>query len=75
MYRVVTLYRAIGASRPIVERGPWHPTMQAAEQWAEILRGLGYVVSVEGQHGGFGSPAAEGGNDNSALAEALANMA
>lgn len=72
MYRIVTRHRVKGASRPVVEHGPWHPTLQAAEQWADHLRTLGYLASIEG-HG-----QEIVGHDvtvESDLAEALANMA
>ncbi|MFN4325412.1 MAG: hypothetical protein ACK4FP_05940 [Azonexus sp.] len=67
MYRVITTYRN-GTERPVIEKGPWHPSRQHAEYWAEQLRLSGYVVEIESQ----GGPAKE---DNSELAAALANMA
>lgn len=71
MFRVVTKYRN-GTARPVVERGPWHTSRQTAEEWADTLRHLGYVVHVEAQHG-----LVDGGakDDNAMLADALASMA
>lgn len=74
MYRVITKYRNGGASRPVIERGPWHPTQDLARFWADLLRESGYVTEIESQHSGHTLDAA-GGNDNAALAEALASMA
>ena len=73
MYRVVTKYRN-GTERPVVERGPWHATHDAADYWADLLRGQGYNTSVESGNGTIHSSAG-GGNDNSDLANALASMA
>lgn len=67
MHRVVTSYRN-GGTRPVVEKGPWHPNRDAASHWAEIFRMLGYVVEVESQHG-------LEDDDNRALADALSSMA
>lgn len=67
MYRVVTTYRN-GGERPVKEKGPWHPSRQSAEYWAEQLRLAGYVVEIESQGGGIK-------DDNSELAAALAGMA
>jgi hypothetical protein len=69
VYRVKTTYRN-GTSRPIIEHGPWHPAREDAEHWAETLRGFGYVVSIESQHGKI-----EDKDDNADLAAALAGMA
>lgn len=72
MFRVVTQFREPGKSRPIVERGPWHPNREIAEIWAERLVTVGYVVSIEGEHGkSFGQNA----DDAHALSDALASMA
>lgn len=68
MFRVITTYRAAGAQRPIVERGPWHQTQDTARYWADVLSGSGYVTKIESQRGA----ADEGAN---ALADALASMA
>ena len=67
MYRVITTYRD-GTERPVIEKGPWHPSRQHTEYWAEQLRLAGYVVEIESQ----GSAVKE---DNSDLAAALASMA
>ncbi|MBF1164000.1 hypothetical protein PTW32_16060 [Dechloromonas agitata] len=67
MYRVITTYRN-GTERPVIEKGPWHPSRQHTEYWAEQLRLSGYVVEIESQ----GSAMKE---DNSDLASALASMA
>lgn len=73
MYRVVTKFHN-GSPRPIVERGPWHPTRHIAEDWALALRQHGYVAFVEAQNGMIdaGGGAAD---DNSDLLDALASMA
>ena len=73
MYRVVTQYRN-GTARPIIERGPWHPTRPAAEHWAQILRDHGYDTHVESQGGQMRSGDLDG-NDKADLAAALASMA
>ncbi|HLO65355.1 MAG TPA: hypothetical protein VK165_20525 [Azonexus sp.] len=67
MFRVITTYRN-GIARPIVEKGPWHPSRQHTEYWAEQLQQAGYIVEIESQ----GSAAS---NDHSDLAAALASMA
>ena len=67
MYRVITTYRN-GTERPVIEKGPWHPSRQHTEYWAEQLSLAGYVVEIESQ----GSAVKE---DNSDLAAALASMA
>lgn len=67
MYRVVTSYRN-GTDRPIVEHGPWHPSRQHTEYWAEQLRLSGYIVEIESQAGKVA-------DDNSDLVSALASMA
>lgn len=70
MYRVVTQYRDQGSPRPVVERGPWHPSRHSAEEWADLLRAIGYVVHVESQR-----QESDDQDDNHALADALASMA
>ena len=70
MYRVVTTYRN-GSARPVVEYGPWHATLPAAEHWAQVLREHGYATRVESQAGQVREDA--GGNND--LAAALASMA
>jgi len=67
VYRVVTSYRN-GTDRPIIEHGPWHPSRQHTEYWAEQLRLAGYTVEIESQAGKVA-------DDNSDLASALASMA
>ena len=71
MYRVITTYRNRGSTRPIVEHGPWHPSRQEAERWAELLADLGYRVEIESQHG---RPESADSNDSD-LAAALSSMA
>ncbi|MCK6390460.1 MAG: hypothetical protein L6Q40_05465 [Azonexus sp.] len=71
MFRVVTKYTN-GTARPVVERGPWHPTRDVAEQWAELLRTHGYLAHLESQ-GGLADAA--GGDDNADLMAALSSMA
>jgi hypothetical protein len=68
MFRVVTTYRN-GTERPIVEKGPWHPSRQHSEYWAEQLRQAGYIVEIESQAGLAPK------DDNADLASALASMA
>lgn len=76
MYRIITTYRDQGRARPIIEHGPWHPTLPIAERWADTLRTMGYVVSIESQSGpGRVIEGNQEKNDNHLLAEALANMA
>ncbi len=75
MYRVITTYRDASATRPIIERGPWHATQELAHYWADVLRGSGYATRIESQRSGVDHGADAGGNDNAALAEALASMA
>jgi hypothetical protein len=67
VFRIVTTYRN-GTERPIIEKGPWHPSRQHTEYWAEQLRQAGYVVEIESQAGAVKE-------DNSDLAAALASMA
>jgi hypothetical protein len=67
VYRVVTSYRN-GTDRPIIEQGPWHPSRQQTEYWAEQLRLAGYIVEIESQAGRVA-------DDNADLASALASMA
>ncbi|MCG2578889.1 hypothetical protein LZ012_17995 [Dechloromonas sp. XY25] len=69
MFRVITTYRN-GIARPIVEKGPWHPSRQHTEYWAEQLQQAGYIVEIESQ--GSGGVA---NSDHSDLAAALASMA
>ena len=55
-------------SKNTIEKGPWHPSRQHTEYWAEQLRQAGYVVEIESQAGAVKE-------DNSDLAAALASMA
>lgn len=71
MFRVVTKYRN-GTARPVVERGPWHPSRDIAEQWANTLRQHGYLTHLESQGGMINGELA---NDNSDLMAALSSMA
>lgn len=73
MYRVVTTYRN-GSPRPVIERGPWHATQKIADDWAQILRSLGYAVFVEAQNGMVDAGGGEGGSNDDLMA-ALASMA
>ena len=69
MHRVITRYRN-GTARPIIERGPWHTSLETAETWQDLLRGMGYFVEIESQHG-----AMSGAGVDNELADALASMA
>ncbi len=71
MFRVVTKYRN-GTARPVVERGPWHPSRDTAQQWADALREHGYLTHLESQGGLIDSGLA---NDNADLMAALSSMA
>ena len=68
MHRVVTDTRDHRGHR-ILEAGPWLVSREDAENWAEILRDLGYKAHVERMHGELSG----GGADND-FANALANM-
>ncbi|WP_374327374.1 hypothetical protein [Azonexus sp.] len=74
MYRVVTKYRN-GTARPVVEHGPWHPTRQTADDWAQILRAHGYVAHIESQGGLIDAGLSGGPSDNGDLLAALSSMA
>ena len=69
MHRVITKFRD-RHGQVIVERGPWHPSREEAEHWADLLRTFGYQTQVEshGNHQG-------GADDNAELAKALSSMA
>ena len=67
VFRVITTYRN-GGERPVIEKGPWHPSRPHTEYWAEQLRLAGYAVEIESQGGAIKE-------DNSDLAAALASMA
>lgn len=54
----------------IVEAGPWHASRSNAENWAEILRYMGYSAQVESIHGNI-----PGGSDDDDLRKALSGMA
>lgn len=68
MHRVVTK-RLDHRNNWIVEAGPWHMSRSDAENWADILRYMGYNVHVESLH----SPFSGGGDDD--LMDALSSMA
>lgn len=74
MYRVVTQYRN-STARPVVERGPWHPTRKTADDWADTLRAHGYVAHVESQGGLIDAGMAGDASDNGDLLAALSSMA
>ncbi len=74
MYRVVTQYRN-STARPVVERGPWHPTRKIADDWAHTLRAHGYVAHVESQGGLIDAGMAGDASDNGDLLAALSSMA
>lgn len=67
MHRVITKFRD-RHGQVIIEKGPWHPSRDEAERWAEILRDRGYQVELE-SHG-----AGAGASDHD-LAQALSSMA
>lgn len=54
--------------RWLVEAGPWLATHAEAEHWAALLRGLGYIASIDTIH----HPLGEGDQD---FHNALASMA
>lgn len=70
VYRVVTEIRDHRGKR-IVEAGPWLTSKGDAENWAEILRDLGYKAHIERMNGGMSDD--EQSNDD--FANALAGMA
>ncbi len=70
MFRVVTDIRDYRGNR-LLEAGPWHKAENIAEEWAEILRGLGYTVKIERMKGEISG----GSSDNDELRDALASMA
>jgi len=69
VHRVVTDIRDHRGQR-ILEAGPWHVSRDNAENWAKILRDLGYNAYVERMDGTI-----SGGQTDDALAHALAGMA
>jgi len=68
VHRVVTDIRDHRGKR-ILEAGPWLTSKDDAENWAEILRDLGYKVHVERMSGEIS------GQPDDGLAAALAGMA
>lgn len=62
MYRII-IRRFDHYGKWIVEAGPWHASRHTAEQWAEILRSLGYVVRIEAM---AGAPLETGEDGNTA---------
>ena len=71
MFRVITDIRDYRGNR-LLEAGPWHKAENVAEEWAEILRGLGYRVKVERMKG---EVSGGGGQGDDELRDALASMA
>ncbi len=69
MHRVVTDTRDHRGHR-ILEAGPWLVSRNDAENWAEILRDLGYKAHVERMNGELA-----GGGADDGFAAALAGMA
>lgn len=69
MHRVVTDIRDHRGNR-ILEAGPWHVSPDTAENWAEILRSLGYKAHVERMNGSI-----IGHSEDMSLGDALASMA
>ncbi|HJW26804.1 MAG TPA: hypothetical protein VJ576_18040 [Rhodocyclaceae bacterium] len=69
MHRVITKFRD-RHGQVIIERGPWHPSREDAERWADLLRSFGYQVQVESHGNQLG-----GGADHQDLAKALSSMA
>ena len=69
VHRVVTDIRDHRGNR-LLETGPWLVSKEDAENWAEILRDLGYKAHVERMDGEF-----SGGQSDNALANALSSMA
>lgn len=69
VYRVVTDIRDHRGHR-ILEAGPWLVSRDSAENWAEILRDLGYKAHVERMNGEL-----SGGSADDGFAAALAGMA
>ncbi|MBL8448825.1 MAG: hypothetical protein JNM32_02755 [Dechloromonas sp.] len=69
MHRVVTKYKDRNRN-VVIEHGPWHPTRQEAQRWADLLAQSGYRVDIESRGAEEG-----GGTSNADLAQALASMA
>jgi hypothetical protein len=69
VHRVVTDIRDYRGHR-ILEAGPWLVSRADAENWAEILRNLGYKAHVERMNGEL-----SGGGSDDGFAAALAGMA
>lgn len=69
MHRVVTDTRD-HSGRRLLEAGPWLMSRDDAENWAEILRDLGYKAYVERMNGDLA-----GGSSDDDFASALAGMA
>lgn len=69
MHRVVTdTYDNHG--RRLLEAGPWLMSREDAENWAEILRDMGYKAHVQRMSGDL-----SGGSADDDFASALAGMA
>lgn len=69
VHRVVTDIRDHRGNR-LLETGPWLVSKEDAENWAEILRNMGYKAHVERMDGEL-----SGGQSDNALANALSSMA
>ena len=74
MHRVVTDIRNHRGQR-ILEPGPWLATQSEADNWAELLQGLGYKTKVERLHGEISGGSPAGGQADTSLSDALASMA
>ncbi len=72
MYRVVT--KSIDhRGRWIREVGPWLDSPDDAENWADLLRHMGYISEVEAMRGHISGSAI--GGDDKELHDALSSMA
>lgn len=69
MHRVVTKYFDHRGNW-IIDSGPWHISREDAENWASILRHLGYAATIETQGGKILEA-----HEHDDLKEALASMA
>ncbi len=69
VHRVVTDTRDHRGNR-LLEAGPWLVAREDAENWAEILRSVGYKAHVERMNGEL-----SGAHSDTALADALSSMA
>lgn len=69
MHRVVTDVRDHRGNRKL-DTGPWLKSSEEAENWAKVLRDLGYQAHVEGMNGAISSGVTDGN-----LTDALNSMA